>query len=302
MIVSLEKIQDILYDSIGLHVNTIGSSTILHAVNQRITSCNLNNIESYHKKLLKDKNELKELIEEVVIPETWFFRDNEPFQMLKRFVKNEWLKSESSGPLRVLSIPCATGEEPYSIAMSLLDAGLTPSQLYIDAVDVSGRNIKRCKEANYREHSFRAVDPIHKKRFFRLNDNGLYQPDILIKAMVNFNQASILDPNYINSQYPYDIVFCRNLLIYFDSKTQQNAVNMLSRLVKKTGILFVGHAETNCFINTNTWNTSYKYPKSFALRKFIDDKHHERKPTPIRNTVKLRTTIKQKKLHLIKRL
>lgn len=294
---SLEKIQDILYDSIGLHVNTIGASTILHAVNVRITSCNIDNIESYHRKLLKDKSELIELIEEVVIPETWFFRDDEPFKMLRKFVEYEWLKSEPSGPLRVLSIPCATGEEPYSIAMTLLDAGLTPSQVYIDAVDVSDRNIKRCREARYREHSFRGVDPISKKRFFRLNDNGLYQPDILIKAMVNFNQASILDANYINAQLPYDIVFCRNLLIYFDAKTQQNAANMLSRLVKRTGILFVGHAETGIFINKDNWNTSYKYPKSFAIRKFIDDERYEKKnkATTIRNVVKLRTTIKTKK-------
>lgn len=277
---SLKKIQDILYSSIGLHVNTVGSSTVLHAINERIESCKLNDIESYHNKLLNDKNELKELIEEVVIPETWFFRDNEPFKMLIRFVNEEWLKSEPSGPLRVLSIPCATGEEPYSVAMALLDAGLTPSQLYIDAVDVSSRNIKRCKEARYRNHSFRGVDPLAQKRFFRLREDGLYHPDILIKAMVNFNQASILDSQYVYNQQPYDVVFCRNLLIYFDGKTQQNAINMLSHLLKPTGLLFVGHAETGRFINNPNWNTSYKYPKSFAMRKFIDDVRYEKKKRP----------------------
>jgi len=281
----LEKIQDILYNTIGLHAKTIGSSTVLHAINERIQFCKLNDIESYHSKLIKDKDELTELIEEVVIPETWFFRDIEPFKMLIKFVNNEWLKSEPSGPLRVLSIPCATGEEPYSIAMALLDAGLTPSQVYIDAVDVSNRNIKRCRQAHYREHSFRGVDPLAKKRFFRLREDNFYHPDILIKAMVNFDQASILDAQYIHSQRPYDVVFCRNLLIYFDYKTQQNAAGMLSKLLKPTGILFVGHAETGRFMNNQDWSMSYKYPRSFAIRKFIDDARFENKKR-IKNIIK----------------
>jgi chemotaxis protein methyltransferase WspC len=281
----LEKIQDILYNTIGLHAKTIGSSTVLHAINERIQSCKLNDIESYHSKLIEDKDELTELIEEVVIPETWFFRDIEPFKMLIKFVNDEWLKNQPSGPLRVLSIPCATGEEPYSIAMALLDAGLTPSQVYIDAVDVSNRNIKRCRQAHYREHSFRGVDPLAKKRFFRLREDNLYHPDILIKAMVNFDQASILDAQYIHSQRPYDVVFCRNLLIYFDDKTQQNTADMLSKLLKPTGILFVGHAETGRFMNNQDWSISYKYPRSFAIRKFIDDARFENKKR-IKNIIK----------------
>ena len=78
---SLEKIQDILYKEIGLDSQTIGSSTVLHAINERIESCKLSDIESYHHKITTDKNELKELIEEVVIHETWFFREKEPIKM-----------------------------------------------------------------------------------------------------------------------------------------------------------------------------------------------------------------------------
>lgn len=275
---SLQKIQDILYKSIGLDTKTIGSSAILHAVNKRIHFCKLNDIESYHTKLVKDKNELIELIEQVVIPETWFFRDKEPFKMLIKYVNEEWLKSNHSGPLRILSIPCATGEEPYSIAIALTEAGLTPSQICIDAVDISNKNIKRCKEARYRQHSFRGVDPQIQKRFFLLHDE-LYRPDSLIKAMVNFTQASILDTNYVNNQLPYDVVFCKNLLIYFDEKTQQRTINMLDHLVKKSGILFVGHSESGRFINNQNWNISYKYPKSFAIRKFIDDSRFKENPS-----------------------
>ena len=268
---SLEKIQGILYHAIGLDSETVGSETVLHAVTVRIKCSQVDNIECYYEKLLLDKNELKELIEEVVVPETWFFRDENPFRMLIKFVKDEWLKNNPTSPLRVLSVPCATGEEPYSIAMTLLDAGLMPSQIYIDAIDISQRNINRCKEARYRPHSFRGVEKDIQDRFFKLHDDNLHHPDILIKAMVNFDQASILDNKYISSKRAYDVVFCRNLLIYFDNKTQKNALTMLEKLLKPKGILFVGHAETGQFIADKNWHMSYKYPKAFATRKFIDD-------------------------------
>lgn len=272
----LEKIQEILHKAIGLHFKTIGSTTILHAINERIESCQLDNIESYLEKIKSDKAELKELIEEVVIPETWFFRDIAPFKMLTQFVNEEWLQSKPESPLRILSIPCATGEEPYSIAMALIDAGLTPSQIYIDAIDVSQRNINACKKARYRKNSFRGVDPLIQNRFFRLREDNYYHPDILIKAMVNFRQANILDPGYINNQRPYDIVFCRNLLIYFDDETQTHAINTLNKLLNPTGLLFVGHVETGRFINNKDWNISFKYPKAFALRKFVDDERYQK--------------------------
>lgn len=286
----LEKIQDILHQSIGLDAKTVGSTTILHAINQRMELCQLKSIESYLEKIKSDKTELNKLIEEVVIPETWFFRDSEPFKMLVKFVKDEWLKSNPKTPLRVLCVPCATGEEPYSVAMSLLDAGLMPSQIYIDAVDISQRNIDSCKEASYREHSFRGVEPLIKKRFFRQCNSNRYHPDILIRAMVNFKKASILDVGYVNNQLPYDIVFCRNLLIYFDDKTQGCALNMLDKLLKPTGILFVGHAETGRFLNRKDWEVSSKYPKAFALRKFIDDTH-----SPYTN-IRKNNTIKKNKI------
>ena len=272
---SLQKIQDILYDSIGLDTRTIGSSAVLHAINERIHSCQLDDIESYYKNLINNEGELAELIDEVVIPESWFFRDGEPFKMLTRFVNEEWLKGNPSGPLRVLSLPCATGEEPYSIAITLTEAGLTPSQIHIDAVDISKRNINKCIQARYRKHSFRGVDPIMMNHFSHLSDE-VYSPDILITTMVNFSQASILDTQYVHNQLPYDIVFCRNVFIYFDDKTQQNAIKMLSHLVKPSGILFVGHSETAKFIDNQNWNISYKYPRSFAVRKFIDDLRFEK--------------------------
>jgi len=265
---SLSDIEKILYDRMGLNTASIGSSAVMHSIDERMSCCNISDIEKYKQKLLTDKHELQELVEEVVIPETWFFRDRQPFEVLVRFVKEEWLPSEPDRPLRILSLPCATGEEPYSIAIMLIEAGLMPSQLKIDAFDISERNIKRCRTARYTDNSFRGVDPLIRDRYFTRREDWYY-PDILIKAMVNFDTASVLDPSFIHSRTSYDIVFCRNLLIYFDRRTQAQAEKMLGKLLNETGMLFVGHAETGIFIKD--WYISQRYPKSFVVRKIVDD-------------------------------
>lgn len=263
------KIENLLHDTMGLNTASIGSSAVKTAVKVRMSVCNITDVKHYTEKLLFASNsELQELVEEVVVAETWFFRDSKPFEMLARFVKEEWLPSNPDKPIRILSLPCATGEEPYSIAITLIEAGLMPSQLKIDAFDISERNIKRCKTAHYRENSFRGVSSYIRDRFFnREQDN--YYPDILIKAMVNFEVASVLDPVFINTQLAYDVVFCRNLLIYFDRETQAVAVEMLNKLLKQEGMLFVGHAETSLF--SKKWFASHRYQKSFIVRKTNDD-------------------------------
>ena len=264
---SLERIVTMLYDSMGLHADTIGQQAILDSVNTRMRECNITDIDEYHQKISSHSDELRELIEEVVVPETWFFRDNKPFKQLIKFANEEWGAKTSGKPLRILSLPCATGEEPYSIAMTMLDAGFMPSQVEIDALDISKRNIRRCKEAAYRPHSFRGVDNTTRDKFFHPNDDK-YEPDIIVKSMVNFSQASILDPALLFSKKPYDVVFCRNLLIYFDAETQLKARRALNKLLTAKGLLFLGHAETGIFLDA--WHSSKKYPKAFIVRKFND--------------------------------
>ena len=130
-----EAIEALLRQKIGLDANSIGSRTIARAVEQRQIACGLPDRAAYLRHLQTVARELEELIETVVVPETWFFRDTEPFVYLNQYVRSEWLKANFS-ILRVLSVPCSTGEEPYSIAMTLLDSGLNPTQFCIDAVDV----------------------------------------------------------------------------------------------------------------------------------------------------------------------
>src|SRR5438132_14277425 len=133
-------IQDILREKLGLDASTVPPSVIDGAVRDRMAVCKVTD-ETAYEALLRQGAELQELINAVVVPETWFFRDSEPFRLLQKHAIDKWWPQHPGGKLRILSIACATGEEPYSIAMALLDAGLSALHCEIDAVDVSTRSL-----------------------------------------------------------------------------------------------------------------------------------------------------------------
>src|SRR5262249_52444873 len=139
----------LLGHTIGLNPEAIGVETIVRAVRQRMAQCGTSDVQTYLDRIQTSEPELQALIDEVVVPETWFFRDQMPFAYLGRYVMAEWLPSHQHGVLRVLSLACSTGEEPYSVAMALLDTGLPPQHFHIDAVDISHKALHRAQGAVY---------------------------------------------------------------------------------------------------------------------------------------------------------
>ena len=126
----------------------------------------LNNLGEFQRRLCESESELQALIEEVVVSESWFFRDERPFEWLRESVCSRWVKSPFCPSLRVLSLACASGEEPYSIAMLLLDLGLPSRRFQIDAVDVSETRLIRARRAVYSANAFRGSDLGYQRRFF----------------------------------------------------------------------------------------------------------------------------------------
>jgi len=255
-------IEAMLRQKIGLDANSIGSRTIARAVEQRRLACGLPDLTSYLRRLQTTARELEELIETVVVPETSFFRDKEPFVYLSQYVTTEWLKASSI--LRVLSVPCSTGEEPLSIAMTLLDSGLAPTQFCIDAVDISKRALLKAKQAIYSRRSFRGGDFLQaKQRYFRSLADG-YEVRPFVRDTVKFMQGNLLKPGFL-SEGKYQIIFCRNLLIYLDYAARSQALQALDRALALPGLLFVGAAETAQI--TAKHYTSIDHPFAFAYRK-----------------------------------
>jgi chemotaxis protein methyltransferase WspC len=256
--------ENLLKQRMGLDSVSVGSATIERAVRLRMATLGTERIEDYWQRLRGSNDELQELIETVVVPETWFFRDQEAFRALVRLVVEEWRPLHPAGVLRALSIPCSTGEEPYSIVMALLDGGFSGEQLHVDAVDISARALARAKRAVYGMNSFRSQNIGFRERYFRSTLNGYALVEGL-REKVNFHQENLLSPESRFAGEPYDVVFCRNLLIYFDRTMQEQAMRTLGRLLAPSGFLFVGPAEA--FLASGSGFASVNQAMSFAFRR-----------------------------------
>ena len=260
----MTRIESLLRKGIGLDAASVGSSLIERAARLRMKTLGLKSIDEYCDRVEKSREEWAELVESVVVNETWFFREPEAFAALVRLVVQEWLPRQVAGPLRLLSIPCASGEEPYSLAIALLDAGLLPGQFRVDAVDISARSLARARRAVYGMNSFRGKDLSFRDRHFHSGREG-YALDPRVCGCVHFVQDNLLADHFLSSQTSYNFIFCRNLLIYFDRPTQTRALERLKQLLSREGVLFVGPAELPILLDEGF--VSLELSMAFACRK-----------------------------------
>lgn len=264
----MHRIEALLRKEIGLDAASIGSTLIERTIRLRMKQHGLKQVQAYRDLLANSPEELRELIEAVVVTETWFFRDREPFNAFVQIALNEWLPRNPAGPLRTLSVPCSSGEEPYSLAMALLDAGVPDTRFAIDAVDISVNALARAEKGVYGRNSFRGRDLAFRDRHFHQSKEGL-ELNPSVRATVKFRRDNILDDGFLAGSAPYDFIFCRNLLIYFDRSTQVLVLEKLHRLLARDGVLFVGPAEMP--LATEGGFVSANLPLAFACRKFAPE-------------------------------
>jgi chemotaxis protein methyltransferase WspC len=257
-------IEQILRERIGLDPVSIGISSIHRAIRLRMKAAGVGSTEDYAKRVRRSQAEWTELMESVVVTETWFFRDRGPFDATVQFVKGRLTEDDGTHHVRILSVPCASGEEPYSLVMGLLDAGVESKHFEVDAVDVSPRALLMAKRAIYNKNSFRGKDLGFRDRYFHVNKEG-YVLCPVVRSAVRFFEANILKPDFLAARGPYDVIFCRNLLIYFDAETQARVLSAISRLLNQDGLLVVGAAEQ--LLAFENGFASANIPLSFACRK-----------------------------------
>jgi chemotaxis protein methyltransferase WspC len=241
---TLLAIESLLAQHIGLDAESVGHELIARAVHERQRSSGALGSDAYLALLASSRAELQALVEAVVVSETWFFRDAAAFATLAREATGPWLASNASPTLRVLSLPCATGEEPYSIALALLDAGFPPGRLAVEGADVSEQALVRARRAVYGNNAFRGNDVSFRERHFEPVPLGHRLRDD-VRAIVSFRTANLLDADVTLGTGQYAAVFCRNVLIYLDRAAQRRALSVLARLLGAGGLLFVGPSETS---------------------------------------------------------
>lgn len=259
-----ERIAELLKRDLGLEAERLGPGSIERAVRERLAARRLVDAGRYWTLLSESAEERQALIDAVVVPETWFFRDRGAFDALVGHSLPAWRASRPLGPMRLLSVPCSTGEEPYSMAMALLDAGLEAQMFQIDAVDVSERSLVAARAAVYRRNSFRGTALEFRARHFDTQGGGdAFHVRPAVAARVQFRRANLLEAGFAPGA-TYDVVFCRNLLIYFDRETQDRAMRILGALLSPAGTLYLGPSEAGLAL-AHRWR-AIGAPLSFAFR------------------------------------
>lgn len=260
---TIARFENLLERTMGLNAASIGTSAVARALDARMRARTVESEDAYWGLLLRSREELQHLIETVVVPETWFFRDQQAFPAMTAAAA-QFRSKDMSRPLRLLSLPCSTGEEPYTMAMALLDAGLPPGGFRIDAIDISAASLARARAGVFGRNSFRGHNLAFRDRHFVPAERG-FRIDDAVRGPVQFHQGNMLGEGFLADADAYDVIFCRNLLIYFDAPTQTRAIAVLKRLLAPHGMLFVGHSEAG--LMTAGGLVSAKIPMAFAFRK-----------------------------------
>lgn len=249
--------QSLLRRATGLSVS---KSVAERAVSQRMEQTGFADSDAYLQALTPA--EMTQLIELVVVPESWLFRDPQAFYATVELVQERWARGRAT---RILSIPCAGGEEPYSMAMALRDGAVPKQAFSIDAYDLSPGCIERAQAGIYGRNAFRAQDVAFRERYFTHVADDAYRIIDALREQITFRQGNLLQFDIATYSRHYDVIFCRNLLIYFDKPTTRAAIHNLSALLADDGMLLAGYAEVPSFCQNGF--APLQFRQAFALKK-----------------------------------
>lgn len=265
---NVSPVLELLRQKIGLNPESIGTEALEKSIREQIEISGVASIEDYVKKVNGSAAEWAKLVDAVVVGETSFFRNTTPFVTLQSHLKQFVLNKRRGGALRILCLPCSTGEEAYSIAMVLFDMGLSADKFFLFAGDISEHVMQIAKAGSYSPYSFRGEDVAFREKYFTSQPDGTYLLNKEVRDAVHFEQANILAEHFLFGHKPYDVIFCRNLLIYFDVPTKARAVNALLGHLAEEGVLFVGHAEGASVVPCGLVGLDYPMSFVFARKKY----------------------------------
>lgn len=191
------------------------------------------------------------LLDAITTNVTSFFREPSHFEIVRRHFL-QWLEGGQTR-FRFWSAACSTGEEPYSLAITLSDAAQgRPVDWKILGTDISTRVLERCRRGEYSSELLRNVPPPQRDQHFQKRRNGkdtIYQASVALRERMVFNRLNLSQPPFPMTG-PLDVIFCRNVMIYFDRRVRQTLVDAMYRLVRPGGLVIIGHSESLMDIDT----------------------------------------------------
>ncbi len=237
-----DRIRELVYKKSGIKLDNSKEPLIRARIGKRMRALGLSSHIEYLKQVIEsnDESEVIHLLDAISTNVTSFFRDIDHFNLLGALLR-KWV-SLGQKKFRIWSSACSSGEEPYSIAMIVLDSIGAGFDTKILATDISTRVLDKAQTGIYEPDKIRQVpDKFIEKYFEKVDDS--YKVKTILKNMIVFKRLNLSDTPF-PMQGPMDVVFCRNVMIYFDYNTRKRLIQEIHRLLKPDGYLFVGHAES----------------------------------------------------------
>jgi chemotaxis protein methyltransferase CheR len=240
-------LRDLIRDRTGLFYDQAKRDMLADKLSGRVLECGFNTFIDYYYLLKYGPNEEPEwahVMDALSVQETYFWREMDQIRALVNVVVPRHFAQPRAEPLRIWSAACATGEEPLTIAIALKEAGwLDRAPIRIQASDASRAALERARTGLYRDRSFRALPPAFREKYF-VETAGGWQVDRDLHAQVSWSAANVTAAAEVARLPPADVVFCRNVFIYFSPPTITKAVRLFAERMPPAGHLFVGVSES----------------------------------------------------------
>ena len=245
----LAKFYEFFYRKTGIMFSDNKRYFVERRLQDRICATGSDDFRAYFSSI-RFQNPIEEiecLINSMTVNETYFFREDYQFAALVDGICPAIAKKKKPGDaIRIWSIPCSTGEEPYSIAIYLLDRWSRADEFDIEilASDIDTRVLASARAGIYGERSLQKLSKSEKERYFTFLRQDQYRIRDEIRESIDFSQINVMDTKQIQRYRNIDVIFCRNLLIYFDDVSRRQAVEAMYECLVPGGFICLGHSES----------------------------------------------------------
>lgn len=256
-------IRDMIRDYCGIYFDDDSRYLIEKRLSRRVRFSHFGSFRDYYRHLLYDRNrdeELASVIDVLTVNETYFFREQNQLKTFSEEILPELREiCKDKKRLRIWSAGCSTGEEPYTIAMLILDKGHFHGwNIEIFGSDINQRVLQAARKGIYGKNSFRTTEQYFLNKYFKKEDS-LFRISDSVKQYVNFSHLNLLDLVKVKLVGTMDIIFCRNVLIYFDHLSRKKIIEMFYERLVDGGYLLLGHADSLVNISTAFSLRHFKY-------------------------------------------
>lgn len=248
-------IRDLIRDFCGIYFEDSSRSILEKRLSRRVIGHHFESFRDYYRLLRYDRrrdDELASIMDVLTVNETYFFREQNQLRAFSEEILPEFHRTwKESKRLRIWSAGCATGEEPYTVAMLILESGLFHGwDVEVVGSDINQRVLHVAREGTYGRNSFRMPMDRYISRYFTAEGKGTHRVVSKVRGLVGFSYLNLLDPFKYRFLGHFDIIFCRNVMIYFDLESRKRLVQMFFDRLNGSGYLLLGHAESLINIST----------------------------------------------------